>query len=281
VLILEGLADEDLARLVVRAAEDPRGLGGRVAVPEDAVGAIVARAGGDARAALTLLEAATAGLADGAALGPEDVRLASGGRAVPYDKAGDAHYDTISAFIKSLRGSDPDAAIYYLAVMLAGGEDPRFIARRLVVAASEDVGNADPQALSVAVAAAHAVDFVGLPEARINLAQATVYLALAPKSRASYQALNEAAAEVERSGPERPPLALRDASPANARFLGHGEGYVNPHGAPEGVLDESLLPESLQGRRFFRASPRGPEAELAERLRRMRGGDPGEEERPF
>jgi putative ATPase len=278
VLILEGLAEDDVARLLARAAEDPRGLGGRVRVPEEAVAAIVARAGGDARAALNLLEAATAGLADGAALDPEDVRRASGGRAVPYDKGGDAHYDTISAFIKSLRGSDPDAAVYYLAVMLAGGEDPRFIARRLVVAASEDVGNADPAALSVAVAAAHAVDFVGLPEARINLAQATVYLALAPKSRASYRALNEAAAEIERNGPQRPPLALRDASPANARFLGHGEGYVNPHTSPEGVLDESLLPEGLQGRRFYEASPRGPEAELAARLRRIR--EPGEDEAP-
>ena len=173
VLVLEQLPDEAVARLVERAAADPRGLGGRVHVGEEAVAAIVARANGDARAALNLLESATAGLADGGALAADDVLAASGGRAVAYDKSGDAHYDAISAYIKSLRASDPDAAVYYLAVMLAGGEDPRYIARRLVVAASEDVGNADPQALGVAVAAAHAVDFVGLPEARINLAQAT------------------------------------------------------------------------------------------------------------
>ena len=148
------------------------------------------------------------------------MRAASGGRAVVYDREGDA-YDTISAFIKSLRASDPDAAIYYLAVMIAGGEDPRFIARRLIVAASEDVGNADPRALEVAVAA-RAVEFVGLPEARINLAQATTYIALAPKSNASYAAINAAQALVEREGARRPPLALRDAG-ANARNLGHEE----------------------------------------------------------
>ena len=286
VLVLEQLPDEAVARLVERAAADPRGLGGRVRVGEEAVAVIVARANGDARAALNLLETATAGLADGGGLEPDDVLAASGGRAVAYDKSGDAHYDAISAYIKSLRASDPDAAVYYLAVMLAGGEDPRYIARRLVVAASEDVGNADPQALGVAVAAAHAVDFVGLPEARINLAQATVYIALAPKSNASYRAINAAAAVIEREGARRPPLALRDSSRPNARFLGHGEGYAYPHDAPEGVLDESLLPEGLEDRVFFDAGPRGPEAELAARLRRIRGRDAADgpdagEERPF
>lgn len=283
VIVLEPLADTAIADLVRRAASDPRGLAGRVAVPEEGVAAIVSRAGGDARAALNLLEAAAAGLADGATLDAERVSAASGARQVAYDKNGDAHYDYASAFIKSLRASDPDAAVYYLAVMLAGGEDPRFIARRLVVAASEDVGNADPTALQVAVAAAHAVDFVGLPEARINLAQATVYLALAPKSNASYRALGEASAEIEREGARRPPLALRDGSRPNARFLGHGEGYRYPHDHPEGVLDESLLPEELEGRRFYRPTTRGPEGELSERLRRLRGGGPDEDdsERPF
>jgi putative ATPase len=245
-----------------------------VALEPEARAALVARAGGDARAALNLLEAAAAGAPDGARIGPEAVRTAAGGRAVVYDREGDAHYDTISAFIKSLRGSDPDAAIYYLAVMLAGGEDPKYIARRLIVAASEDVGNADPEALSVAVAAARAVEFVGLPEARINLAQATTYLALAPKSNASYRAVSAALDLVEREGARRPPLALRDASRPNARHLGHGAGYRYPHDAPDAVLDESLMPEGLEDVRLFEPTDRGREGELAERLRRLRGGAP-------
>jgi putative ATPase len=212
------------------------------------------------------------------------VRAATGGRAVVYDREGDAHYDSISAFIKSLRASDPDAAIYYLAVMISGGEDPKFIARRLIVAASEDVGNADPRALEVAVAAARAVEFVGLPEARINLAQATTYIALAPKSNASYAAIDEALALVEREGARRPPLALRDASRANARNLGHGTGYRSPHDDPDGVLDESLLPEGMEDAAFFRPTDRGPEGELSARLRELRGGASPEDEgddRPF
>ncbi|HEX2502349.1 MAG TPA: hypothetical protein VHK00_00270, partial [Miltoncostaeaceae bacterium] len=236
------------------------------------------RANGDARGALNLLEAAAAGTPDGEEVTGESVRAASGGRAVVYDREGDAHYDTISAFIKSLRASDPDAAIYYLAVMIAGGEDPKFIARRLIVAASEDVGNADPRALEVAVAAARAVEFVGLPEARINLAQATTYIALAPKSNASYAAINAAQALIEREGARRPPLALRDASRANARNLGHGEGYRSPHDSADGVLDDSLLPEGLEEASFFRPTDRGPEGELSARLRELRGGARGEAE---
>jgi putative ATPase len=165
--------------------------------------------------------------------------------------------------------------------MIAGGEDPKFIARRLIVAASEDVGNADPRALEVAVAAARAVEFVGLPEARINLAQATTYIALAPKSNASYAAINEAMARVEREGARRPPLALRDASRANARNLGHGEGYRSPHASPDGVLDESLLPEGMEDASFFHPTGRGPEGELSERLRRMRERAAGEPAEPF
>ncbi len=248
----------------------------------EARAALVARANGDARGALNLLEAAAAGTPDGEEVTVEAVRAASGGRAVVYDREGDAHYDTISAFIKSLRASDPDAAIYYLAVMLAGGEDPKFIARRLIVAASEDVGNADPRALEVAVAAARAVEFVGLPEARINLAQATTYIALAPKSNASYIAINDALARVEREGARRPPLALRDASRANARNLGHGEGYRYPHDSADGVLDESLLPEGMEDASFFHPTGRGPEGELSARLRRLREqARPEGDEQPF
>ena len=279
VMVLERLPDTDLAVLIDRALVDPRGLDGRVQLADDARTAIVARANGDARAALNLLEAAALGIPDGGAVGIEAVEAAAGGRAIPYDRAGDAHYDTISAFIKSMRGSDPDAAIYYLAVMIAGGEDPKFIARRIVIAASEDVGNADPDALVIATAAARAVEFVGLPECRINLAQATLYIALAPKSDASYRAVDAALAHIDQHGPQRPPVALRDASRPNARHFGHGEGYQNPHRSPDGVLDESLLPDELAGTRLFAPGPRGIEGERAARLADLRSH--GDAQTPF
>jgi putative ATPase len=284
VLILEELSHDDLSVLIDRALGDSeRGLGGRVGVEEEAREALIARAGGDARAALNLLEQAAVATADGGAITAQAVMSAAGGRPIVYDRAGDAHYDTISAYIKSLRGSDPDAALYYLAVMLAGGEDPRYIARRLVVQASEDVGNADPTALALAVAAAHAVELVGLPEARINLAQASVYVALAPKSNASYVGINRAQELVEREGPRRPPLALRDSSRPNATYLGHGEGYVYPHDHPSGVVPGSLLPEGLEETRLFTPGEHGPEAELSTRLRRLRGepDEPDGPVRPF
>jgi putative ATPase len=273
VMVLERLADPDLQLLLERALTDPRGLGGRIRLDDDTRAAIAVRANGDARSALNLLEAAALATPDGQTITLSVVEGAAGGRAIPYDRSGDAHYDTISAFIKSVRGSDPDAAIYYLAVMIAGGEDPKFIARRIVIAASEDVGNADPQALVVATAAARAVEFVGLPECRINLAQATIYLALAPKSDASYRAVDAALDHIDRHGPQRPPVALRDASRPNARHFGHGEGYQNPHRSRDGVLDESLLPDELTGQRFFHAGPRGVEANRAERLAALRGPD--------
>ncbi len=283
VLVMEPLGPDDIGALVDRALVDPTGLAGRVTLVADAREALVVRAGGDARHALNLLEAAAAGVGDGAAVSLEEVRQAAGGRPIVYDRDGDAHYDTISAFIKSMRGSDPDAAVYYLAVMLQGGEDPKFIARRIVVAASEDIGNADPRALDVATAAARAVEFIGMPEARITLAQAATYVALAPKSNAAYRAINAAMEAVERDGPRRPPLALRDSSRPNARHFGHGEGYNYPHDFPDGVVDESLLPEGMEGRRFYEPTDRGVEAELAERLRQLRDGgtDEGEPERPF
>jgi putative ATPase len=284
VLVLEPLRPEDIGALIDRALSDPRGLGGRVTLSPEAREALVLRSGGDARHALNLLEAAAGAVPDGAPVALEEIQAAAGGRAVVYDREGDAHFDTISAFIKSMRGSDPDAALYYLAVMIQGGEDPKYIARRLIVAASEDVGNADPQALVVAAACARAVEFVGMPEGRIPLAQATAYIALAPKSNASYRGIEAALGQVEREGARRPPLSLRDASGPNPARLGHGTGYRYPHDAPDAVLDESLLPEGLEGVRFFHPTERGPEGELARRLAELRGrgtGDPEEEAGPF
>jgi putative ATPase len=218
---------------------------------------IARRAGGDARGALNILELA-AQTAAGAPITEEHVEDAARKRPLLYDKGGDAHYDFISAFIKSMRGSDPDAAVYYLAAMLEGGEDPRFIARRMIVLASEDIGNADPRALLVAVAAAHAVEHVGLPEARLNLAQAAIYLARAPKSNASYVALKEATQDVREHGNVRPPDALRDASYPGAKKLGRGRGYVYPHDDPAG-FDVDYLPEELKGRTYYRPSGSGEE----------------------
>ncbi len=283
VAALEPLTDADVATLIDRAVTDERGLAGRVTVTDEARDALVSRANGDARAALNLLDAAAAATAAGEAVSADAVVEAAGSRAIAYDKAGDAHYDTISAFIKSMRGSDPDAALYYLAVMIAGGEDPKFIARRIIVAASEDVGNADPTALIIATSAARAVEFVGLPECRINLAQAAVYVALAPKSNASYRGIDAALAHVERHGPKRPPKALRDSSRANARHLGHGQGYTYPHDVPGGVLDESLLPDELAGTRFYDPPGRGREGTLWARIAevRRRDGDADGPSLPF
>jgi putative ATPase len=227
-------------------------------VPDDLAPLIVQRAGGDARTALNVLELAweTAHAAE-EPLSEEHVEDAARKRPVVYDKGGDAHYDFTSAFIKSMRGSDPDAAVYYLAAMLEGGEDARFIARRMIVLASEDIGNADPRALLVAVAAAQAVEHVGLPEARLNLSQAAIYLARAPKSNASYVAIKEATADVREHGNVKPPKALRDAS-YGGRKLGHGKGYVYPHDDPRG-FDADNLPEELRGRTYYRPSGNGEE----------------------
>ncbi len=281
VLVLEALGPDDIGSLVDRALVDSTGLAGRVTIVEDAREALLMRSGGDGRHALNLLEAAAASVGDGEAISLQDVQQAAGGRPIVYDRDGDAHYDTISAFIKSMRGSDPDAAVYYLAVMLQGGEDPKFIARRILVAASEDVGNADPRALEVAVAAARSVEFVGMPEARIPLAQAAIYVALAPKSNAAYTAIGAALESVEREGPKRPPLSLRDSSRPNAKHFGHGEGYHYPHDFPDGVVHESLMPEGMEGRRFYAPTDRGVESELAERLQRLRGHEPDAPEVPF
>jgi putative ATPase len=190
--------------------------------------------------------------------------------AILYDKGGNLHYDLISAWIKSTRGSDPDASLLYLAAMLEGGEDPRFIARRMVVLASEDIGNADPRALEVAVSAAHAVEHVGLPECALNLAQAAVYLSLAPKSNASYEGIKRARAWVREHGTPEPPAALRSAAYPGATKLGRGLDYDYPHSHPEGVADQELMPADAVGERFLELSEHGEESELRERLERIR-----------
>ena len=254
VVELEPLTDEEVAAVVARGAAE---LG--IEVPADVVEAIVRKAGGDARSALSTLELAwQTAAAEGAPLEARHVADAARKRPLRYDRAGDQHYDIVSAFIKSMRGSDPDAAVYYLAAMLEGGEDARFIARRMVILASEDVGNADPRALLVAVAAAQALEHVGLPEAQLNLSQAAIYLANAPKSKASANAIWDARKDVREGGNLRPPAMLRDAHYAGAKKLGHGEGYVDPHTDPLGSgLD--YLPDELKGRRYYRPSANGEE----------------------
>jgi putative ATPase len=242
---LEPLSHDDLAVVVRRGAEAIDGV-----VPDDLVDLIATRAGGDARSALNILELAWQTAGDGP-LEERHVEDAARKRPLVYDKGADAHYDFTSAFIKSMRGSDPDASVYYLAAMLESGEDARFIARRMVILASEDIGNADPQALVVAVSAAQAVEHVGLPEAQLNLAHAAIYLATAPKSNAVYVALKEARADVHELGNVRPPKPLRDAHYRGAKKLGHGQGYIYPHDDPAG-FDVDYLPEELRGRKYYR-----------------------------
>jgi putative ATPase len=246
---LEPLSDEELA-LIVRRGADEMGM----EASDEMVELIAYRAGGDARNALNILELASqTARSEGQALGQVQVEDAARKRPLVYDKGGDAHYDFVSAFIKSMRGSDPDASVYYLAAMLEGGEDPRFIARRMIVLASEDIGLADPQALVVAVAAAHAVEHVGLPEARLNLAEAAIYLALAPKSNAVITALGEAAKDVRELGHTRPPDELRDTHYYGAKKLGRGKGYIYPHSDPRG-FEVDYLPEPLKGKTYYRPS---------------------------
>jgi putative ATPase len=252
---LEPLAEKELGEIVRRGAAELD-----VELEPELVAFLTRRAGGDARTALNVLElAAATAKAEGSSVTEAHVEDAARKPPLVYDKAGDQHYDYTSAFIKSMRGSDADAAVYYLAAMLEGGEDARFIARRMIVLASEDIGNADPRALLIAVAAAQAVEHVGLPEVRLNLSQAAIYLARAPKSNASYTAINRATADVQERGAARPPKALRDGS-WYGRRLGHGDGYVYPHDNPEG-FETSYLPEELEGRRYYEPSGSGEEAE--------------------
>jgi putative ATPase len=277
---LRPLEPGQVEELLWRALDDPeRGLADPPPVEDAALKMLAQRSGGDARVALSALERAverasdfghTGGGSKSDAIDVAAIEDALQRKALEYDRQGDRHYDYASAWIKATRGSDVDASLYYLAVMLEGGEDPRFIARRMVILASEDVGNADPQALLVADAAARAVDRVGLPECALNLAQACVYLALAPKSNASYKALGAARAEVREHGAKTPPDYLRDAHYPGAKALGRGEGYRYAHDEPGGVSDQQLLPEGLEDRRFYTPTERGFEAELGRRLEVLR-----------
>lgn len=279
-LTLEQLSDDDLGVVLDRAVDDSRGLGGRFALEPEARAAIIRLASGDARRALTALEAASVSAATGLDLSDPDadkavittelVALAVDRALLRYDRNGDEHYDVISAFIKSVRGSDVDAALHYLARMIEAGEDPRFIARRIIVSASEDIGLADPQALVVAIAAADAVQFIGMPEGRIPLAQAVVHLATAPKSNAAYLGIDAAIADVRAGDFGRVPKHLRDGHYPGAKRLGHGKGYVYPHDAAVGVVPQQYLPDELRGREYYQPSDHGNEREVSARLAKIR-----------
>ncbi len=252
-LTLEPLDEAGIRTLIERAVVDERGLGGRFSLDDDAMEHLLAISGGDARRSLTALEAG-AGAAE--SLGGKAITLAAleqaiNRAAVRYDREGDQHYDVVSAFIKSMRGSDVDAALHYLARMIEAGEDPRFIARRLIILASEDIGMADPNALPQAVAAAQALEMVGLPEARLNLTQATIYLSLAPKSNAVIKAIGAAADDVRNGLAGAVPTHLRDSHYPGAKRIEHGKGYRYPHDFPGGVVDQQYLPDSLVGRIYY------------------------------
>ncbi len=275
-LTLEPLTPQDVKRLLERAIGDPRGLNGSVTVTEQAMEHLVRLCGGDARRALTALEAA-AGL--GGTIDVEEVERAVQQAMVRYDRAGDQHYDVISAFIKSIRGSDVDAALHYLARMIEAGEDPRFIARRLIILASEDIGLADSSARTTAIAAADAVSFIGMPEARLTLAHATIHLSLSPKSNSVTTAIDAAQADVRAGLGGTVPAHLRDAHYPGARTLGHGVTYRYPHDAPEGVVAQQYAPDSLVGRRYYHPTRHGAEArwtEVRDRLEQALGSGPDE-----
>jgi putative ATPase len=256
---LRALTPQQVRVLLERAVEDHR-------VAPEALDFLAERSGGDARTALAALELACETAGDEVTLAVAEDSLQR--KALRYDKDADQHYDTISAWIKATRGSDPDASLYYLAIMLEGGEDPRFIARRMIVLASEDVGNAEPRALEVAVSTAHAVEHVGLPECQFALAQCAIYLSLAPKSNAATRAIGAARAHVQTHGAALPPAHLRSAAYPAARKLGRGQGYEYPHDLPGGVSGQELLPPGVDGERFY--EPGEDEPELARRLKLIR-----------
>lgn len=283
-LRVHSLEQSDIEHLIDRALADPRGFGGAAVIDEDARAHLAAVSGGDARRSLTSLEAAAAiafsEAEQAGEKGPEPaepvrITLAHATEAVDraairYDRSGDQHYDVVSAFIKSMRGSDADAAVHYLARMLEGGEDPRFVARRIMILASEDIGLADPQALQVATAAAQSVALVGMPEARIILSQAVIYCALAPKSNAAYNAINRAIADVRAGAAGQVPVHLRDGHYAGAKQFGHGEGYIYAHDAPGHVAAQQYLPDTLRGTVYYEPTQHGFERTLTERRERIR-----------
>ena len=304
-LRVHSLEQSDIERLIDRALADPRGFGGAAVIDADARAHLAAVSGGDARRSLTSLEAAAAiafseaeqvsvesgssaedsadpanstdqaGEKDPEPAAPVRITLAHATEAVDraairYDRSGDQHYDVVSAFIKSMRGSDADAAVHYLARMLEGGEDPRFVARRIMILASEDIGLADPQALQVATAAAQSVALVGMPEARIILSQAVIYCALAPKSNAAYNAINRAIADVRAGASGQVPVHLRDGHYAGAKQFGHGVGYVYAHDEPGHVAAQQYLPDTLRGTVYYEPTQHGFERTLTERRERIR-----------
>jgi putative ATPase len=284
-LTLTALSDDDLGTVVDRAVEDPRGLDGSIQLAPAARSSIIRLASGDARRALTALEAAAYAATTPAAEGEDtegedtdevptvtaELVAETVDRALlRYDRQGDEHYDVISAFIKSVRGSDVDAALHYLARMIEAGEDPRFIARRIIILASEDIGMADPQALVVAVAAADAVQLIGMPEGRIPLAQAVVHLSLAPKSNAAYLAVDAAIADVRAGRMGRVPPHLRDAHYFGAKKLGHGKGYQYPHDDELGVVAQQYPPDELRNTRYYTPTEHGNERDVAARLAKLR-----------
>jgi putative ATPase len=280
-LTLEQLSDDDLGVVIDRAVVDPRGLRDKVVLSPEARATLIRLASGDARRALTALEAAalsatatSEAVSDEQTVKPvvteETVALAVDRALLRYDRQGDEHYDVISAFIKSVRGSDVDAALHYLARMIEAGEDPRFIARRVIISAAEDIGMADPQALLIAMAAADAVQMIGMPEGRIPLAEAVVYLATAPKSNASYMALDAAIADVRAGNFGRVPKHLRDAHYPGAKRLGHGKGYKYAHDSDVGVVEQQYLPDELQGTVYYRPTEHGNERDVNARWAKLR-----------
>ncbi len=279
VLTLRGLEEDELERLLARALAAPHGLAGKFTADPDALRALAQATSGDARRALTTLEVAAA--QSQGHITTAHVQEALQQRTLLYDKAGDEHFSVVSAFIKSMRGSDPDAAVYWLARLVESGEDPRFIVRRMVIVASEDVGNADPQALVVATAALQAVELLGFPEGVHPLAQAVLYLAMAPKSNASYRAYGLAADAVKAQGALPVPIHLRQASSALGRQLGHGRDYKYPHDYPGHHVAQRYLPDGLLGRRFYEPSNEGYEPVHRDRLEELRGAnaakEPGED----
>ena len=290
-LRVHSLEQSDIERLIDRALADPRGFDGAAVIDEEARAHLAAVSGGDARRSLTSLEAAAAiafseaeaagnapaetGAEEADPAAPVRITLAHATEAVDraairYDRSGDQHYDVVSAFIKSMRGSDADAAVHYLARMLEGGEDPRFVARRIMILASEDIGLADPQALQVATAAAQSVALVGMPEARIILSQAVIYCALAPKSNAAYNAINRAIADVRAGAAGQVPVHLRDGHYAGAKQFGHGVGYIYAHDEPGHVAAQQYLPDTLLGTVYYEPTQHGFERTLTERRERIR-----------
>jgi putative ATPase len=284
VLTLESLSDDDLRRLLDRAIVDQKGLGGSVSLPDELAEQILRLSLGDARRALTILESAAVSALSRSSSKPTkqtkakkateivlvDIESAADRALLRYDKDGDQHYDVISAFIKSVRGSDADAAIHYLARMIEGGEDPRFIARRLMILAAEDIGLADPQALTLAVSAAETVAMIGMPEGRIPLAEATIYLALAPKSNTAYNAINAALADVRNGVVGQVPNALKGSNFAKAQSQGAGVGYEYPHDSSRAVVPQRYLDEKVIGRKYYLPKDVGLERELGERWAKLR-----------